>query len=30
VNSPVGPTIINSVILAPITVSAGPVVNTVP
>jgi hypothetical protein len=30
VNSQVGPTIIGSVILAPITVSAGPVVNTVP
>jgi hypothetical protein len=30
INSQVGPTIIGSVILAPITVSAGPVVNTVP
>jgi hypothetical protein len=30
VNSQVGPTIIGSVILAPVTVSAGPVVNTVP
>jgi hypothetical protein len=30
INSQVGPTIIGSVILAPVTVSAGPVVNTVP
>jgi hypothetical protein len=30
VNSQVGPTIIGSVILAPVIVSAGPVVNTVP
>jgi hypothetical protein len=30
VNSQVGPTIIGSTILAPVTVSAGPVVNTVP
>jgi hypothetical protein len=30
INSQVGPTIIGSTILAPITLSAGPVVNTVP
>ena len=30
INNQIGPTIIGSTILAPVTVSAGPVVNTLP